>query len=143
MSLVLAACVMPTPSGISVATRDYATVSSPEVVATAYTAILVGELMEVDGCLQVKSSLDDATYTLAWPPDTEVIIADKTVQVTTGIVRRHPETVVLYFGDIVRISGGKTEELSEQLRTSVSEGCPGPYWVVGFEISGDQATTEP
>jgi len=143
MLLVVAACARSTPSPINVATRDYATVTSPQVVATAYTAILIGELMEVNGCLQVKSSLNDATYTLAWPPDTEVIIADKNVKVTTGIVRRHPETVILYFGDIVHISGGETEALSEQLHASVSEGCPGPYWVVGFEISRDQATTEP
>jgi len=143
MSLIVAACAIPTPSPIGVATRDYATATSPQVVATAYTATLIGELKEVNGCLQVKSRLDDATYTLAWPPDTDVIIADKGIQVTTGIVRRHSETVVLYFGDIVRMSGGETDELGQQLHTSVGEGCSGPYWVVGFEISRVQATTEP
>lgn len=143
MLSVVTACAAPIPSPIGVATRDYATVTSPQVVATAYTAILIGELVKVNGCLQVKSSLDDATYTLAWPSNIEVLIADKEVKVTIGIVRGHPETVILHFGDIVRISGGETEELGEQLYASVSEGCPEPYWIVGFEISRNQAITEP
>lgn len=143
MLSVVAACATPTSPPIHITTQDTATATSPQVVATAYAAILVGELMEVNGCLQVKSSLDGTVYTLAWPPDTEVTITGNEVTVTTGIVRGQPETITLHFGDNARLSGGETMELSEQLQTSVSEGCPGPYWVVGFEISQDQATAEP
>lgn len=35
---------------------------------------------------------------------------------------------------MVRLSGGETENLDEQLRQTLPEDCPGPYWVVGPEV---------
>lgn len=143
MLLVVAACVTQSPPSIDMITQDDAIAISPQVVATAYTAILIGELIGVNGCLQVKSNLDGAVYTLAWPPDTEVTITGNEVTVITGIMRGQTETITLHFGDNVRLSGGETEELSEQLRTLVKDSCSGPYWVMGFEIAHNQATAEP
>lgn len=133
LSSVAVGCASPTSTPISINTED--SKASPQVVATAYTAILVGELFKSNECLQVKSSTSGTVYTLTWTPDIEVKIIDNEVTITTGIVRDQLETIILHIGDNVRFSGGETMELSEQLEPSVGEGCSVPYWVIGFEVS--------
>ena len=60
-----------------------------------------------------------------------------------GIVRRKPSEVVLHFGDMVRVGGGETMRPDEDLLQCIPPNCPGPYWVVGFDIESLQPTEEP
>jgi hypothetical protein len=62
------------------------------------------------------------------------IIEMDTVRVVTGAITGNRKEVVLHIGEMVRLSGGETENLDEQLRQALPANCPGPYWVVGFEV---------
>ena len=108
--------------------------TAPTVEPTRLTALLFGKLVETEGCLRVNESDDGASYLLAWPPDFAVSVEDDTVRV---IDARGTE-IVLHVGDTVRISGGEVrsiEYLDERVRRELPAHCPGPYWVVGAEVS--------
>ncbi len=108
--------------------------AGPQVVATAWTAELIGELVEVNHCIRVNDRDSDTSYLLVWPPDMSTIIEMDTVRVVTGAITGNRKEVVLYIGEMVRLSGGETENLDEQLRQALPANCIGPYWVVGFEV---------
>lgn len=103
--------------------------SEPHVIATAWTALLVGTLEKEDGCLRVKSQDSDVSYLLVWPPDSSAESSEDTVRVVTGLVTGNRQEVVLNIGEVVRLGGGTTTRLDKSL--SVAANCPGPYWVVG------------
>ena len=116
---------------------------SPEVVATAWTAVIVGELLNVDGCIRIKDRANSVGYALVWTPDISTTVEGDEVRVVSGIVRGNQQEVVLHIGDTVRASGGETREPDEQLRKTLSPNCQEPYWVVGFEIATVQPTEKP
>lgn len=108
-------------------------------VPTRLTALLFGKLIAVDGCLRVNASPGDTSYLLAWPPDFEVSVEENTVHILKG----DGQEVVLHIGEMVRLSGGEVYAigaLSEPVRQGLPANCPGPYWVVGIEVSPLNAT---
>lgn len=111
-------------------------------IRTRLTALLFGELVEVEGCLRVKSRDDGTSYLLAWGPEFAVTTENDAVQ----IVHENGTKIVLHIGEMVRISGGEVKSvgyLDEQVRQKLPAGCPGPYWFVGTEVSALEATREP
>jgi hypothetical protein len=108
--------------------------AEPQVVATYWTAELVGELVEVEGCIRVNDRNSDTSYLLVWPPDIAATVENDTVRVVTGILTGNRKEVVLHLGEMVRLSGGETKNLGDQLRQTSPANCPGPYWVVGIEV---------
>lgn len=111
----------------------------PTPVSTRLTALLFGKLITVDGCLRVNESPGDTSYLLAWPPDFEVSVEENTVHIMKG----DGQKVVLRIGEMVRLSGGEVyaiRALSEPVRQRLPVNCPGPYWVVGIEVSPLNAT---
>jgi len=120
-----------------------ATTPAPEVIITAWTAIVMGELINIDGCIRVRDRESDVDYALVWTPDMSARIEGDEVRIISGIVRGKTSEVVLRFGDIVRISGGETNHPDEQLLQNLPPNCQGPFWVVGLEIAPVQTTEEP
>lgn len=116
---------------------------SPRVIATYWTAELVGELVKDDGCLRVNSRRG-TSYLLVWPPDLSATIEDDTVRIVTGLVTGDRKEVVLHIGQTVRLSGGEgsISFMDEQTRQNVRANCPGPYWVVGINITPLEAVEE-
>lgn len=108
--------------------------AGPQVVATSWTAELIGELVEVEHCIRVNDRDSDTSYLLVWPPDITATTENDTVRVVTGAITGNRKEVVLHVGEMVRLSGGETENLDEQLRQALPANCPGPYWVVGIEV---------
>jgi len=109
---------------------------TPEI--TKLTALLFGELVEVEGCLRVNEDYGGTSYLLAWPPDFVVSVKEDTVHLIDG----DSNEVTLHIGEIVRISGGmlrSIEYLDERVRRKLPANCPGPYWVVGSEINSMDA----
>lgn len=106
----------------------------PQVVATSWTAELIGELVEVGRCIRVNDRDSDISYLLVWPPDITATTEEDTVRVVTGAITGNRKEVVIHIGEMVRLSGGETENLDEQLRQTLPTDCPGPYWVVGTEV---------
>jgi len=108
---------------------------------TRLTSFVLGELVAVDSCLRVSDRDSGTSYLLAWPPDFAVSIERDTVQIATG----NGKKVVLHIGEMVRISGGEVKSigyLDERVQQRLPVNCPGPYWVVGDEISSVEATEE-
>jgi hypothetical protein len=124
--LATTACNNPPTSNITM---------TPQVVATYWLAELKGKLVEVDGCLRVNDRDSDTSYLLVWPADLAVAVKNDTVQIVIGTVTGNRKEVTLHIGEMVRLSGGETRQLDERLKPTVPERCPGPYWVVGNEIS--------
>jgi hypothetical protein len=108
--------------------------STPYVIQTAWVAVIDGRLVQVDGCLQVINQVDQSSYTLAWPLDVSAAVSGDTVTVTFGLVTGSRREVVLNLGENVRIGGGETNRLDEQLQQALPAKCTGPYWVVGNNI---------
>lgn len=108
--------------------------AGPQVIATFWTAQLIGELVQVGDCLRVNDRDSDTSYLLVWPPDLAVTIEGNTVRVVSGIVTQNRKEVVLHMGTLVYLGGGETTHLDEQLQQTIPANCQGPYWVVGNEV---------
>jgi len=106
---------------------------SPEVIATAWTAEIEGKLVISDGCLRIKNT--SADYALAWPADYLTFIQGEKITIKTGLVYGTPGELILTVGSSIHLSGGETQQLSEDLRRTLAPGCIGPYWVVGNELT--------
>jgi hypothetical protein len=128
---------------ISPAPTNTTPTTEPVIIATAWTARLVGTLELTDGCLHVISSPDETDYVLVWPPDYSVTIEKTQVRVISGNVTGDHREVQLHIGETVKVSGGETGALSEDLLQSLPSDCPGPYWVVGFNAAPHPSDEQP
>jgi hypothetical protein len=129
LSSLLAACVS-SPSPQKTVIPSVSTVLRPQVVATGWTAELIGKLTIVDGCVRVIDS-KNVSYLLVWPLDINTTITKEHIDINTGAVTGHQKRIVLHDGDELRLSGGETPQPT--LLPPLN--CEGPYWMVGFEIS--------
>ena len=104
------------------------------IIATRYTALLVGELVMTDGCLRVNDVNSGTSFLLVWPRGQHTVsVEGDTVRI---VDRVEGKTVVWHIGEIVRLGGGggeSIEHLDERLRPELPlpANCPGPYWIVG------------
>jgi hypothetical protein len=114
--------------------------AQPEVVVTAWTASVRGELLLLDGCLQIEDST--GRLTLVPPADVEIAVQDETVTITTGLIAGPPQTMVARLGDTVILGGGETETLDSDLAARLPGRCPAPYWIVGSFVPSE-ATRSP
>ncbi len=119
------------------------TTPTPEVIITAWTAEIIGELINIDGCIRIRDRESDVSYAIVWTPDVSATIEGDEVRIISGIVRGNTSELVLHFGDIVRVSGGETIQPDEQLLQNLPPNCQEPYWVVGFEFASFQTTEVP
>ncbi|GAB4581616.1 MAG: hypothetical protein Fur0022_43650 [Anaerolineales bacterium] len=90
------------------------------------TALLMGELMLVDGCLRLDGN-DGNSYLLIWPYDYSIGEENGVIQIFDGAAQ-----AVAQVGDILKTGGGESSlEHAQSLVASFPESCPGPYWLVG------------
>jgi len=100
---------------------------TPMVVVTRMTALCIGPLTMVDGCLRTGDS--EASNLVVWPPDFEVSVENDTIRVLYD-----DHEVEVRLGQVVRLGGGEVKSLEafdERTRQQIPAGCPGPYWLVG------------
>jgi hypothetical protein len=124
----------------STSNTNFTPTTVPEIIATAWTANLIGKLEMTDGCLHVISREDETDYVLVWPPDFSITIENNKVRVVSGNVTGNHKEVLLNIGETVKMSGGETEQLSEKMLQSLPLNCTGPYWIVGFEVAPFEST---
>ena len=87
-------------------------------------ALLIGELVNSDGCLRVNAGESDTSYLIVWPPGLRPDAEKDVIQILNQAGK-----TVLRVGDEVRISGGEVSfSAAEQVAPA---DCPGPYWIVG------------
>jgi hypothetical protein len=97
----------------------------------AMAALLIGDLVPVDGCLRVNSIYGDGSYLPIWPPEFTLQVQGEALQVLDG-----DGQVVARAGEEVSMGGGEGTsspppgEASQQL----PPGCTGPYWIVGTGV---------
>ena len=96
-------------------------------------ALLIGELVVVNGCIRMNSREGSTSYLVVWPPDFTLGIENDSIYIRNGA-----SEVVARVGEEIYMSGGevpaKTAWLSQQLQQKLPDACPGPYWVVGEQV---------
>lgn len=95
------------------------------------TALLVGTLVEVEGCLRVNVE-DHTSYLPVWPPDFTSRIRDGRIE----IIDRSGQ-VAARVGDVAEMGGGEDQtgsSLNDELRRALAGRCAGPYWIVGRTV---------
>ncbi|UCH42567.1 MAG: DUF3221 domain-containing protein [Dehalococcoidales bacterium] len=98
-------------------------------------ALLFGELIVTERCLRVKEPEGNTSYLIIWPNGYTYSVEGDEIQ-----IRNSQGNTVFRVGDQVRLSGGEIPVLSAQLiadyiYNGLSNECPGPYWLVGEEVS--------
>jgi len=99
----------------------------------AMTALLIGELVVVDGCLRVNSR-EGSSYLVIWSPSVKLNIENNSIKILNEAGQ-----VVARVGEEIRLSGGEVTSFeapqeTERLQGKLPNACRGPYWVVGNEI---------
>jgi hypothetical protein len=101
----------------------------PEGLRAEMAALLIGGLLEEDGCLRVGEP--DESHLVIWPYDHTVTAAeDGTLEVRDGSGQ-----VVARVGDVVRLGGGQVPTAEDATPTEIPERCGGPYWIASSEVS--------
>jgi hypothetical protein len=103
----------------------------PEGVGAEMAALMIGELVEVDGCLRVRWQAGDPGSLVIWPYDHTLTLDDD----GRPEVRDGSGTVVARLGDTVELGGGQSPGLPANLADAVPDNCPGPYWFAARGIS--------
>jgi hypothetical protein len=99
-------------------------------------ALLIGGLVLENGCLRINTDEGGVSYLAVWPNGfTAQRTEDGTIEVLDP-----PGQIVAASGQRVRVSGGEfaSEDMAafDQMYPGArSEACPGPYWIVGSEVS--------
>ncbi|HPH97729.1 MAG TPA: hypothetical protein PKW33_15810 [Anaerolineaceae bacterium] len=137
--IFLAACVEKTQE----AAPTLAASPTPKVIYTAYAALTEGVLVNLDGCVRIRSEQTGSDDAIVWPPDVSAAIEGDKIRIITGIVTGKREESVVKFGERVRLGGGETSYPDEQLLQNLPANCPGPYWVIASVLPIVQSTPTP
>lgn len=93
------------------------------------TALLIGQLVEVNKCLRVISQDSGTSYLLIWPPDYAVRIGNNEVNIFNA-----KSQIVARVGNRIQVSGGAFGEGETDTNAPAPSGkpsnCLGPYWQV-------------
>lgn len=106
-----------------------------KVVTDVMEAILIGKLVETDGCLRINDRNSETSYLVVWPFGYSLRVFAGVIEVRDGTGKTKVRV-----GEEVFVSGGETKSvegiaaLDEQLIRELSTRCSGPYWLVGSEV---------
>ena len=114
------------PAGLAFPRQD-----PPEGMFAEMMALLIGRLVEEDGCLRVGAD-EGSGVLVIWPYDHTVTLeADGKIAIRDG-----SGAVVARVGDLVRMGGGESPSIrSETVRAGLGT-CEGPYWFAARGIEG-------
>jgi len=116
------------PPGIVFPRRD-----PPEGTYAEMTALMIGELAEVDGCLRIRAGSDDPGVLVIWPYD-HTMTADE-----QGVlnVRDGSGQTVAREGNVLQMGGGEVPEdaLSQFTSIEIPDRCASSYyWIAASGI---------
>ncbi|MCI0696157.1 hypothetical protein L0337_29665 [candidate division KSB1 bacterium] len=98
-------------------------------------AILIGKLVEVEGCLRINDANGETSYLVVWPSNYSLKVVNGVIMVMDGAGKTKVRV-----GEEIFVSGGETKSvegitaLDDQLKRELSTRCSGPYWLVGSEV---------
>lgn len=100
------------------------------------TALLLGTVVVVDGCLRVEDDTGGVSPLLIWPAGFELDVTDGQISVSDPAGR-----IIARVGEPVEMGGGFWAEsgnidalrelLNERLEAPIPEQCAAPFWLVG------------
>ncbi len=116
---------------------DYDDIFFPRQPATVdvMEALLIGKLVEVNGCLRINASNSETSYLVVWPFGYSLKIVKGIIMVQDGAGQtkvRVGEEVFVSGGEIKSVEG--MTGLDDQLKRELMTRCSGPYWFVGSEV---------
>lgn len=140
-SSLLASTPTPTPSLFFIQQEPFreneGKTTGVDKVQVYMTAVTTGKLILMNGCLRLKGSDSDIGYLLVWPAELFTPnIKNNQIQILDK-----DSKVVARGGQKVHMSGGEVRVinlLSEYVQRQVPSHCPGPFWVVGLEVSPEK-----
>ena len=97
----------------------------------AMTALLIGDLALVDGCLRVRSLYGGDSLLPIWPPEFRLSVGDETLRVLDGsgqVVARAGEEVYMGGGE------GSSDSVPADVLQRLPADCGAPYWIVGTGV---------
>ncbi len=100
----------------------------PEGLRVEMSALLIGELIEEDGCLRVGEV--GQSNLVIWPYDHTVTAGED----GRLAIRDGSGAVVARLGDVVRLGGGQVPAVENATPMEVPDRCGGPYWLAASEI---------
>lgn len=85
----------------------------------------------------VVSGLDggEKGCALVWPPDLRLIKEVILIKIESGLVSGLYDERIFHLGDMVELAGGFVGQPGEQLMGTIPTNYPGPYWVVGSNLT--------
>ncbi|MBU3967580.1 MAG: hypothetical protein KKG76_09430 [Euryarchaeota archaeon] len=131
VSILITGCVEKTQqdeSSVNTSTSLFFPVQKYTNPSVRMTAILEGELVQINGCLRVDK------YLLVWPYGFSISTNDEVIQINNNTGK--PVAIV---GDKVILGGGEIpgDYIANFSRELPSSRCSGPYWIVG-DVSADR-----
>ena len=99
-------------------------------------AMLVGELVSENGCLRLRKTdtEDGAGHLLIWNQTADMTADGQGVRITdeSGV------SSSFSVGEVLQMGGGETKDpdhVQKNVIQPVPSHCPGPYWLVGLEVT--------
>ncbi|HLO17158.1 MAG TPA: hypothetical protein VK206_20160 [Anaerolineales bacterium] len=94
-------------------------------------ALLIGKLVLVNNCLRVNDE-NDNSFLPIWPRGFSARLNDGIIEVVDD-----QDQLIAQVGDNLRIGGGEMpgQHIKEDTLQPLPDDCPGPYWLVGDEIT--------
>lgn len=90
-------------------------------------ALLVGTLVEDQGCLRVIASDSNTSYLIIWPPEVSLSAVGQSVRVVAvgGTAAQVGEQIQVGGGEVAPVGAPIMQELHEPIPPA----CTGPYWL--------------
>jgi hypothetical protein len=90
------------------------------------TALMVGTVVEQDGCIRVRTDDDPRGHLLVWQPGHRIRRNGEQVEIVDG-----RGEVIARVGGPINIGGGEMPAVENYLKAPIPPACSGPYWMVG------------
>lgn len=110
----------------SVPVRPTATINP---LSTRMTALLMGTLVEREGCLGVETGSE--VFSLVWSEGQHVVTRDNSSIEVTDVYGDRSQSVRWQLGQQVRIGGGNSGPPRDEQHQFTSGQCAAPYFLVG------------
>ena len=91
-------------------------------------ALMSGTVVELDGCIRVRSDAGSRGHLLVWQPDHRIQRNGERIEIVDGSGK-----VLARVGEQIRIGGGEMPRaaVEKALKAPLPPACTGPYWMAG------------
>ncbi|GJM40333.1 MAG: hypothetical protein DHS20C20_06150 [Ardenticatenaceae bacterium] len=93
------------------------------------TAAITGELIEVNGCIRIRTNDEPMGYLVIWGPNYSFTTQNNVIEILNGT-----NQIVASVGQSIHMGGGGGANLPSNIEKTIfnlpsPSSCPGPFWV--------------